>query len=653
MAFDDLKLRTKVLIPLIAMAAIFGCLIGGAVMKLNDLTRRYGQITTNIDPAILRLNRALRITDELDRDVYAILVYDPSDPRAKPVAAHYASARAAAEKALDEAAQLNPAKAEQYADFKQKFDAIYEETKAPKAIGDAIPGLAAGSKLSPHDLDQMAVASRELEQLDVDIMAFTKAATSFNHATEAENDAAVAALKQQSAATIVTIMALGLVAVLGGLAVSAWIVGAKVARPLVRLGERMKSLAMGDLSVAIEGQSRADEVGAMAKAVQVFKDNALRAEQTEAEAQGLRDRSETERQAAERERAARAAELAKVVEALAGGLGALSDGVLTHRLNDAFAGEYETLRRDFNAALAKLEGAVGQVVGSAQAINSGAGQITQAADDMSRRTEQQAASLEETAAALDQITATVRKTAEGAQHARSVVAKAKDDAQASGEVVDGAVQAMGAIERSSNQISQIIGVIDEIAFQTNLLALNAGVEAARAGEAGRGFAVVAQEVRALAQRSADAAKQIKGLITASAKEVAGGVQLVGEAGGALRRIAEQVAEINAVVEEITHSTQEQATGLSQVNTAVNQMDQMTQQNAAMVEESTAASHSLATEARSLEGLSRGFTVGGAAARAVGPARRPANPVHATQSRAASFARSNLAVAPAAGAWEEF
>jgi len=258
-------------------------------------------------------------------------------------------------------------------------------------------------------------------------------------------------------------------------------------------------------------------------------------------------------------------------------------------------------------------------------IQTGSSEISQAADDLSRRTEQQAAALEQTAAALDQITATVRKTADGATHAREVVGTAKNDATRSGEIVHGAVSAMNEIEASAKQISQIIGVIDEIAFQTNLLALNAGVEAARAGEAGRGFAVVAQEVRALAQRSAEAAKEIKSLITASTNQVDQGVQLVGQAGKALERIVSQVAEINTVVIEIAASAQEQSTGLAQVNTAINQMDQVTQQNAAMVEESTAASHSLQHEANDLARLLGRFQLTGSG-QAVSRARPASQPV---------------------------
>jgi methyl-accepting chemotaxis protein len=249
------------------------------------------------------------------------------------------------------------------------------------------------------------------------------------------------------------------------------------------------------------------------------------------------------------------------------------------------------------------------IASSTQAIRLATGEISTSADDQSRRTAQQAASLEETAAALDEITATVKKTADGAAHARDVVSSTKAGAEKSDEVVRQAITAMGDIERSSQQINHIIGVIDEIAFQTNLLALNAGVEAARAGEAGRGFAVVASEVRALAQRSADAAKQIKGLISASTKQVEQGVDLVGQMGKALESIMTEVTEINTVVSEIAAGAKEQSVGLQEINTGVSQMDQATQQNAAVVEETTAASHGLAREIEKLLALVGRFETG--------------------------------------------
>ncbi len=357
--------------------------------------------------------------------------------------------------------------------------------------------------------------------------------------------------------------------------------------------------------------------------------------------------------------AASAREQAMVVAETARGLSALADGDLGHRIETAFPGEYAKLQTDFNLAISKLEEAMVVINTNASAMQTGAGEISQAADDLSRRTEQQAATLEETAAALDQITATVRRTAEGADRASTVVVSAKGAAEQSGVVVNRAVAAMGEIERSSDQISQIIGVIDEIAFQTNLLALNAGVEAARAGDAGRGFAVVASEVRALAQRSAEAAKEIKALIAASSGHVKDGVGLVGETGQALTAIVERVSEINGLMAEITASAQEQATALTQVNTAINQMDQTTQQNAAMVEQSTAASHNLSREAEELAGLVGKFQVSGAASG--GKRASTAHPVRQAQTRIAEFAKQPARRAASGGAaaksneptWEQF
>ncbi|MNS46888.1 Methyl-accepting chemotaxis protein I [compost metagenome] len=323
------------------------------------------------------------------------------------------------------------------------------------------------------------------------------------------------------------------------------------------------------------------------------------------------DITEAEQEAARREAERLSAEAAQtaLVEVLADSLSKLSAGDLTTRIVQDMDGAHGRVKDDFNSAVESLRQTLGQVLHSVAGLRGGSDEISSASDDLSRRTEQQAASLEETAAALDEITATVKRSAEGARQAAAVAGEARGQADRSGEVVREAVAAMDGIRQSSNQISDIIGVIDEIAFQTNLLALNAGVEAARAGESGRGFAVVASEVRALAQRSAEAAKQIKTLISASAAEVAQGVKLVGEAGASLDAIAGKVGEMDALVAEIAASAQEQSSGLSQVNQAVNQMDQVTQQNAAMVEQTTAAAANLKTEAEGLAGLVGRFQTG--------------------------------------------
>ncbi len=445
----------------------------------------------------------------------------------------------------------------------------------------------------------------------------------------------------------------------------AWMVMRSITRPLAGLQGTMRSLAAGKTDVAITQTALRDEVGAMAGAVQVFKDNMIRAaaaEQAEAAAQAER---EAQQRAAEAERATLAAQQEAVVTGLAGGLAALAKGDLTTTLETPFAPSYEGLRADFNATVSQLQTVIRRIVSNTQTIRLGTDEITQAADDLSRRTEQQAASLEETAAALDQVTATIRKTAESANVAQGVASTAKSDAEHSSQVVHDAVRAMGEIEASAQQISQIIGVIDEIAFQTNLLALNAGVEAARAGDAGRGFAVVASEVRALAQRSAEAAKEIKGLIQASTQQVGEGVKLVGETGESLGRIVQQFGQVHAAIAEIAASAKEQAVGLHEVNTAVNQMDQVTQQNAAMVEQSTAASHSLASETEELVRLTGQFQLGmqlddPAPRKAAAPRRPASKPVSVPKPapRAAAprpvAARAAAVVSAAATEdWEEF
>ena len=400
----------------------------------------------------------------------------------------------------------------------------------------------------------------------------------------------------------------GVVAILSSLLVG-WALFRSIARPIAGMTRAMGILAAGDTELDIPARGRSDELGLMAAAVENFRLAAIQKQRLDSEAEAARSLLDHERARREIEDAERRRAVDEVVTLVGAGLAKFAAKDLSYRMPLDIAEAFRKMPADFNRAIAQLEEAMLGVSYKMSAINGGTQEITTAASDLSRRTEQQAASLEETAAALDGITATVKKAASGALQAREIVVAAKTDAERSSVVVSKAVEAMGDIAKSSQAITRIIGVIDEIAFQTNLLALNAGVEAARAGDAGRGFAVVASEVRALAQRSADAAKEIKGLIRTSTDQVAQGVALVAETGQSLARIMAQVAEINQVVEEIAARSQEQSSNLDEINTAINQMDRMTQQNAAMVEESTAASHSMARETGELADLIGQFQIG--------------------------------------------
>ncbi len=383
-----------------------------------------------------------------------------------------------------------------------------------------------------------------------------------------------------------------------------WIVNG-VAKPIGELARAVLAIERNDFSVEVRSLHRWDEIGEMADAVQILVATAREKQRIEAEAGQIRKQAEEERERNALAATSAAERLSTVVEALAGALRRLACADMTYRIGDTFPEEYEQLRADFNDALEQLEPTLATVADCATAIESSAGEVSRVSDDLARRTEQQAAALEETAAAVNEITQIVDQTSKDASNAVSIVEAARAEALMSGDVVRKAEDAMSAIDGSAKRIVQIISVIDEIAFQTNLLALNAGVEAARAGAAGRGFAVVASEVRALAKRSAEAAKEIKGLISESSRQVEIGVKLVEKAGRFLKSFAAKVEEITGPVGEIAKSALRHSDNLSQVNHAVTEIDRVTQQNAAVAEEATAASHALADRATMLKELLAG------------------------------------------------
>ncbi|WP_259147892.1 methyl-accepting chemotaxis protein [Rhizobium sp. BIGb0125] len=425
--------------------------------------------------------------------------------------------------------------------------------------------------------------------------------------------------------------------VIVGSAFGLYIGSKQLSGPILKVSGVMNAVAEGDLEADVPYLDRKDEIGEMAAAVEVFKRNGLQVRQMNAQEAAMRAKSD-DLQAGMAEVVGAAAEgdfsrrinkdygddnlnrfaqnINTLLVSVDNGvsetgrvIASLADGDLTQSMRGEFHGVFSELQGNVNNTLAKLRVTMSDVRLGTHSINDSGLELRSAADDLSKRTEQQAAALEETSAALDEITAVVRNSTSRAQEASTMVSEAKETTEKSGKVVREAVSAMGRIEQASREISQIINVIDEIAFQTNLLALNAGVEAARAGEAGKGFAVVAQEVRELAQRSANAAKDIKALITKSGSEVSQGVTLVQKTGEALDEIESRVLSINEHIHSIATAAKEQSTGLQEVNTAINQMDQVTQRNAAMVEETSASTHKLTEEAGNLMRLVSQFRVG--------------------------------------------
>ncbi|NTF30753.1 methyl-accepting chemotaxis protein [Rhizobium skierniewicense] len=464
-------------------------------------------------------------------------------------------------------------------------------------------------------------------------------------------------------------------------------IGSKeLSAPILNVSNAMKSVAEGKLDTDVPYLGRKDEIGEMADAVEVFKRNGLEVRRMNAQEAAMRAKSDDLQ-----------AGMAEVVSAAAAGdftrritkdygddnlnrfatninallvsvetgvtetgrvIESLAQGDLTQTMNGSFQGVFAELQSNVNETFSKLKGTLSEVRGSTESINGNANELRSAADDLSKRTEQQAAALEETSAALDEITAVVRSSTARAEEASVMVSETKEKTTESAKVVRDAVTAMGRIEQASREISQIISVIDEIAFQTNLLALNAGVEAARAGEAGKGFAVVAQEVRELAQRSANAAKDIKTLITKSGDEVGRGVTLVKRTGEALDEMENRVLGINDHIHSIATAAKEQSTGLQEINTAINQMDQVTQRNAAMVEETSAATHKLSGEAENLVSLVGRFRLGNETApassyRPVAASAPVASPARKMMGNVSRAFNGNAARAQSRDEWQEF
>ncbi|RDJ23651.1 methyl-accepting chemotaxis protein [Bosea caraganae] len=596
--FQDLRLRTKIAIPLIVVGLMGLAMAAYAGREHARIEKTYSDLVSQSAMAILDSGKATRAMADIVRDLYKSIAYPEYMKQNGTAIDDVRKAYDRAQGLLVEAKISFPQRA-------AEFDTLARGLTGVKSQVDDILSQAA----KDEDLAALSIMS----QLDRSVADIVTTAVKLNDAIKADTEVTSQQLDAEAYQLNIVSLALSGFAALFGFAGALLLTRVSITRPLEALQARMGDLASGDYAVEIAGQGRKDEIGAMARAVQVFKENGLAVRRLEAETAEGREASEAQRHAIERERAAGAqeqerlaAEQAHVMGLLADGLDLLSRGDLTYRIDEEVAAAYQKLCDDFNAAVVHLSETVTTIQATSVDVANAAREITMGAADLSKRTEEQASSLEESAATTEELAASVKASATASKQAVALADEAMEVAQKGGAIVHNAVEAMSRIETASRKISDITSVIDEIAFQTNLLALNAAVEAARAGDAGKGFAVVASEVRALAQRSSDAAKDITALISESGAEVAQGVGLVRSAGEALGKIVEASKKVSATVSDISSASAEQANGIDEMSQTVAHMDEMTQQNAALSEESAASANALADQIERLNELVASF-----------------------------------------------
>ena len=585
---SDLSLLGKVLALVAVMAAttVGGTLFATHQMRAIDTT--YGDLLDSYGRANLAIARANRNLVYVERSLFRMLA-EKGD--------HKEAARQEAldgvgfyQRQIKAAIKALPGQGATFSQFANRIDEVMGG-----ACADVVREGASDNKaLLDEASEQMRVScDGEITAMMNDLSATTN---KLLKASDAASDATLATTNRSIYLTY------GLV--LGGLAgvvaLAFYIARYQIAKPMQAIVVTLDILSRGGAVEEIPGNERADEVGLIARAAARFQEqatDALYRREEEAKA------SAAQREALARQERARAAqELALAVAGLAEGLQKLASGDLSIQLGEGFAQEYLRLRDDFNASVEQLNATIRNVVERAHSIETGVERISGSAQELATRTSQQASAIEEAASSLDVVTSTVSQSAQGAAHASQIVAKADAEARRGAEVMLQAIEAMREISLSTGQISQIIGVVEDITFQTNLLALNAGVEAARTGEAGKGFAVIAAEVRALAHRSAEASREIKRLIEDSNASVERGAALVTATNESLGRIAGQVAEVNQVVARIAQGAREQASQLSEINAAVRRIDEVTQKNTTMVAESTAESRALSTQSQAMTDL---------------------------------------------------
>ncbi|TCU38492.1 methyl-accepting chemotaxis protein [Rhizobium azibense] len=665
-----MKIRGKINLLVSVMAAVALVIGATALVAMNEYNNKFSAYKSASQRAYAgeRLNRFVTATVMEARGIYAAKEIKDTGNFAKGLMANLDEI----DKVIAGWAPLVPESQ------KESFGKLVERAREFRTFRTETVRL--GTEVGPaaantQGNNEANRANRKAFQAEIDAIVKTD---------KAELQAVDAEIEDFRASLFWLVLAIAGVGISTGVGMGFYIGTSHLSRPIKRVTTAINEVANGNFDADVPYAGRKDEIGEMAAAVAVFKGNGLAIKRLHAQEAAMRTKSDDLQSSMSVVVAAAAAgdfsrriekdyedenlnqfagNINTLLSSVDAGVGetrrviaSLADGDLTQTMRGDFQGAFAELQQNVNNTFQTLQTTMREIRETTEAINGNTNELRVASDDLSRRTEQQAAALEETSAALDEITAVVQNSTERAQEATIMVSEAKENAGRSGVVVRNAVDAMGRIEQASREISQIINVIDEIAFQTNLLALNAGVEAARAGEAGKGFAVVAQEVRELAQRSATAAKDIKALITKSGDEVHVGVKLVQATGEALGEIETRVIAINDHIHSIATAAKEQSTGLKEVNTAINQMDQVTQQNAAMVEETSAATHKLSAEADGLVNLIAHFRISNAAAVPLAVARSeehrpvasPARRVMKTVSRAFN---GNTAVA--GQNWEEF
>jgi methyl-accepting chemotaxis protein len=585
----DLPLRLKMAFAPVVALVMLAALAFGMILSQRHQTAVLNHVVNYDMTASLRLESIARRISTAHGELFTIMTHQAGNIDTKDNPAKLKALLAALDSIRAELAQLaNAAPQSERGLYGPLQKDLKDYRDGVEVVGSmlGVDFATAASFVQPFEANFKRM-SAALDTLVANVRdrAQARAAASYQSAERAT----ILAL----AATLVTLLMVAIIAAIGVQTVRGGVAA---------IAGATETLARGDNQLDLDALRRKDELGAIVESLRVFRAAALEKERLQNEAEAARRSAREERERSEAAQRQVSARQAAVVSSLADALGALSKGDLTVRLRDSFAAEYEELRRDFNAAVDQLEQAMAAVVSNAGSIQSETGEIRSASSDLASRTEHQAATIEETTASVEQVTQRVSTSARAADHARSVVLAARSDVERSGALMRDAVRAMADIEKSAREIGQIVTAIDEIAFQTNLLALNAAIEAARCGDAGRGFAVVANEVRALAGRSGDAARQIKALIEASARQVEHGVALVGSTGTALEGIVGKVGEITGLIGGIADTANEQAATLAEINTAVGQLDKVTQENAGMVAESTSAIHVLAESAQTLAQL---------------------------------------------------